>query len=295
MEFIKYQATGNDFVLVDAIGMPSKDWQALSRVVCDRHFGVGADGILLVLPSKKSDYRMRIFNPDGSEAEICGNGLRCFARYVVETRRKGKAGKITIETLAGIKEATPYLEKGLVKAVRLAMGKPSLKLGDLPAALPGYRGKTPVLDYPLQLARSQTRPGGKSLALTFVSMGNPHAVHFLKEGEKADKFPLSKIGPLVENHAFFPRRTNFEIVQVIDRKTLVARVWERGAGETLSCGSGACAVTVAAKLKGLIGDEVDIKLPGGVLTLSWDGKGEVIMRGSVEEVFRGAWKEEQWA
>lgn len=282
MEFIKYQATGNDFILIDAVQMPSQDWPALAKTICDRHYGVGADGILLVLPSRKADYRMRIFNPDGSEAEICGNGLRCFARYIVETKKKGRNDKITIETLAGIKEAVPYMKNGLVTSVRLSMGKPSLKLSDIPAVLPGYKGKAPVLDYPLEVA-------GKNLTLTFVSMGNPHAVHFLREGEKVDKFPLSKIGPMVENNAFFPRRTNFEIVQVTGKDTLNARVWERGAGETMSCGSGACAIAVAARLKGLIEDEVDIKLPGGILTLSWDGKGEVILKGPVEDVFRGDW------
>lgn len=282
MEFIKYQATGNDFILIDTVRMPSQDWPTLAKTMCDRHYGVGADGILLVLPSKKADYRMRIFNPDGSEAEICGNGLRCFARYIVETKKKGRNDKITIETLAGIKEAIPYMKNGRVTSVRLSMGKPSLKLSDIPAVLPVYKGKAPVLDYPLEVA-------GKNLTLTFVSMGNPHAVHFLREGEKVDKFPLSKIGPMVENNAFFPRRTNFEIVQVTGKDTLNARVWERGAGETLSCGSGACAIAVAARLKGLIEDEVDIILPGGILTLSWDGKGEVILKGPVEDVFRGDW------
>lgn len=282
MEFIKYQATGNDFILIDAIKMPSGDWQALAKAMCERHFGVGADGILLVLPSRKADYRMRIINPDGSEAETCGNGFRCFARYVVENKQKGRKSSITIETLAGIKKATPYLEKGLVKSVKLSMGKPSFELNDLPAVLADFKGRVPVINYPLNIAK-------KSLTLTFISMGNPHVVHFLKEGEKVDKFPLLQIGPIVENHAFFPRRTNFEIAQVIDKKTIHARVWERGAGETLSCGSGACAIAAAARLQGLIGDEVDIILPGGKLTLSWDGKGEVILKGPVEEVFRGVW------
>lgn len=285
MEFIKYQATGNDFILIDAIKMPSGDWQALAKAMCERHFGVGADGILLVLPSRKADYRMRIINPDGSEAETCGNGFRCFARYVVENKQKGRKSSITIETLAGIKKATPYLEKGLVKSVKLSMGKPSFELNDLPAVLADFKGRVPVINYPLNIAK-------KSLTLTFISMGNPHVVHFLKEGEKVDKFPLLQIGPIVENHAFFPRRTNFEIAQVIDKKTIHARVWERGAGETLSCGSGACAIAAAARLQGLIGDEVDIILPGGKLTLSWDGKGEVILKGPVEEVFRGVWKED---
>lgn len=285
MEFIKYQATGNDFILIDVIRLPSRDWQTLSKAMCERHYGVGADGILLVLPSKKADYRMRIFNPDGSEAEVCGNGLRCFARYIVEKKKKGEDRSITIETLAGIIEATPYLENGSVKAVRLSMGKPSFKLSEMPAVLPDQKSRVPILNYPLEIAK-------KSLALTFVSMGNPHVIHFLKEGEKIDKFPLSKIGPMVENHAFFPRRTNFEIVKVIDQKTIEARVWERGAGETLSCGSGACAVAVAARLQGLIKDEVDIKLSGGRLTLSWDGKGEVILKGPVEEVFSGVWKKD---
>lgn len=285
MEFIKYQATGNDFILIDAIKTPSRDWQALAKAMCERHFGVGADGILLVLPSIKADYRMRIINPDGSEAETCGNGLRCFTRYVVENKQKGRERSITIETVAGIKKATPYIKKGLVKSVKLLMGKPSFELIDLPAVLADFKGRVPVINYPLNIAK-------KSLTLTFISMGNPHVVHFLKEGEKVDKFPLLQIGPIMENHAYFPRRTNFEIAQVIDKKTIHARVWERGAGATLSCGSGACAIAAAAKLQGLIGDEVDIILPGGKLTLSWDGKGEVILKGPVEEVFRGDWKDD---
>lgn len=282
MDFIKYQATGNDFILIDAVGMPGLDWVSLSRTICDRHFGVGGDGILLVLPSRKADYRMRIFNPDGSEAEICGNGLRCFAKYVVEREKKEKGNRITIETLAGIKEAIPYLESGLVKAVKLSMGKPSFIPGDLPAKLPDYKGQVPVLDYPLKL-------GKKTLTLTLVSMGNPHAVHFLKKGETADSFPLLQIGPLVENHKMFPRRTNFEIVHVVDENNLSVRVWERGVGETLSCGSGACAVAVAARIRGLTAEELNIKLPGGLLTLSWDGEGDVKLKGLVEEVFTGAW------
>lgn len=283
MEFIKYQATGNDFVLIDASHADNTDWAGLAKTMCDRHFGIGADGILLVLPSKKADYRMRIFNPDGSEAEVCGNGLRCFTRYVVE--KKGKPGKsnITIETLAGVKEALLSLEKGLVKSVQLSMGQPSFKLSDMPALLPDFKGRKPVIDYPLKV-------GNINLHLTFISMGNPHVVHFLKKGENVDKFNLGEIGQKVENHSIFPRRTNFEVVQIINRRTLKARVWERGAGDTMSCGSGACAIAVAARLHGLIDNEVDIKLPGGVLKLSWDGKGEVFMGGPVEEVFRGIWQ-----
>lgn len=285
MEFVKYQATGNDFIIIDAVRIPPQGWSGLSKAMCDRHYGVGADGILLVLPSRKADYRMRIFNPDGSEAEICGNGLRCFTRYIVEIKKKGRDGKITIETLAGIKEAIPYLKNDLVKSVRLSMGKPSLRLSDMPAVLPDLKAKANVKGYPLRVEK-------RNLFLTFVSMGNPHVIHFLKKDEKVDRFPLSRIGPMVENHSFFPRRTNFEIVQVIDKNNLNARVWERGAGETLSCGSGACAIAVAARLLGLAEGGVDIKLPGGVLTLFWDGKGEVILEGPVEEVFRGTWKED---
>ena len=278
MDFIKLQATGNDFILIEARRM-KRDWSALAKAICHRRFGGGADGILLILPSKKADFYMRMFNPDGSEAEACGNGLRCAARYAIE---KGMVAKteVRIETPAGMKIARA---KGK-RSIQVNMGKPVLKPTAIPVVVQGRKAsdETPVIDYPLTI-------GKKRLKVTCVSMGNPHAVCFIEQRD--DEFPLAEIGPQVEHHHMFPNRVNFEIVNIINRKKLRARVWERGAGETLSCGTGACAVVVAARLKELTDNPVDIILPGGTLTIDWDGKGEMLLSGPAEIVFEGTWKE----
>jgi diaminopimelate epimerase len=278
MNFIKLQGTGNDFVLIDARRM-KRDWSALSKAMCHRHFGVGADGLLLILPSKKADFYMRMFNPDGSEAEACGNGLRCAARYARDNDL-AKGAEIKIETPAGIKIARI---KGK-NSIQVAIGKPILAPTDIPVIVKSKdaRDKAPVIDYPLPI-------GKMKLKVTCVSMGNPHAVCFLEQ-PVAD-FLLAGVGPKVEHHPMFPNRVNFEIVNVISRKKLKARVWERGAEETLSCGTGACAIAVAARLKKLTDNPVDIILPGGTLTVDWDGKGEVFLSGPAEVVFEGNWKD----
>jgi diaminopimelate epimerase len=245
MDFIKLQATGNDFVLIDARRM-KRDWSALAKAMCDRHFGVGADGLLLILPSKAADFYMRMFNPDGSEAEACGNGLRCAARYAMESG-SARGAEIRIETPAGIKR----LQTRGRKSIQVAMGKPILAPSAIPVIVErkGARATAPVIDYPLAI-------GKMNLEVTCVSIGNPHAVCFLEQ-PVAD-FPLAGVGPKVEHHPMFPNRVNFEIVNVISRSKLRARVWERGAGETLSCGTGACAIAVAARLKKLTDNPVDI-------------------------------------
>jgi diaminopimelate epimerase len=279
MNFIKLQATGNDFVLIDGRRIKQRDWSAVARAMCDRHFGVGSDGLLLILPSKKADFYMRMFNPDGSEAEACGNGLRCAARYAMESGLVSGAN-IRIETPAGIK-ALRALDK---KNIQVAMGKPALAPFAIPVLIKNKdtRNTAPVIDYPLTIGRMK-------LKITCVSMGNPHAVCFLEQ-PVAD-FPLAEIGPKVEHHPIFPNRVNFEIANVISRKKLRARVWERGAEETLSCGTGACAIAVAARLKKLTDNPVDIILPGGTLTVDWDGRGEVLLSGPAEVVFEGKWKD----
>jgi len=279
MNFIKLQATGNDFVLIDGRSMKQLDWSALAKAMCDRHFGVGADGILLILPSKKADFYMRMFNPDGSEAEACGNGLRCAARYAKDNGL-AKGPEIKIETPAGIKRARI---KGS-RNIQVAMGKPELKPSSIPVIVDrkGIPQASPVIDYPFTIGRMK-------LKLTCVSMGNPHAVCFLEQ-PVAD-FPLAEVGPKVEHHPMFPNRVNFEIVNVIGRKKLKARLWERGAEETLSCGTGACAIAVASRLKKLTDNPVDIILPGGTLNIDWDGKGEVFLSGPAEVVFEGEWKD----
>lgn len=271
MKFTKMQSTGNDFVVLDAFQM-EEDWPGLARAMCKRCFGIGADGLILVLPSDKADFRMRIFNTDGSEAEACGNGLRCFARYVIEKGLTGKTG-LMIETPAGTREAQVTSD-----AVRVAMGLPEFTPDKIPVSI--ERVTVPVLDYPIKLA-------DREIKTSLVSMGNPHTVCFL-DGPVAD-FPLTDIGPQIEHHEVFPNKTNFEIVNVVGKGHLRVRVWERGVGETLSCGSGACAVAVAARLYGLGDDSIEIELPGGTLGVDWDGRGEVWLSGPAVVVFEGNW------
>jgi diaminopimelate epimerase len=218
---------------------------------------------------------MRMFNPDGSEAEACGNGLRCLAKYAVESGL-APAQELKVETMAGIRAVSPKVEEGVVSSVRVAMGRPEFA----PAAIPAKLDIMPIRGYAITVA-------GKKLKIDILSMGNPHAVLFMEK--PVGHFPLAKIGPEVENHPIFPHRTNFEVANVVDRGQIRARVWERGAGETLSCGTGACAIAVAARLHGYVDDKVDIILPGGTLTVDWDGAGEVYLSGPAEVVFEGEW------
>lgn len=278
MKFTKLQATGNDFVLIDLIGTPrpGADWPRLARAMCHRRLGVGSDGLILVLKSDSADFRMRMFNPDGSEAEVCGNGLRCFARYVVGSGLAGEGGAITIETGAGIKKAESRDGGG---RFRVAMGRPGFRAEEIPVALKSEQAV--LLDHRLRVA-------GRDLLLSFVSMGNPHGVCFVDD---VAGFPLKEIGPVVENDRLFPQRLNFEIARVVSRREIEARVWERGAGETLSCGSGACAVAVAARLHRYVDSPVEVVVPGGRLGLEWDGLTEVYLSGPAESVFTGYWPE----
>ena len=277
MDFVKMQATGNDFVLLDARGLDA-DWPALSRAISDRHFGVGADGLLLYTRSDAGELRLRMLNPDGSEAEACGNGLRCFARYAVETGL-ASGPDITILTMAGPRSASVSAEH----TVKVAMGTPELRPSAIPVVLQcDERNEAgPVIDYPLAV-------DGSDLRVTFVSIGNPHAVHFAEQPVAG--FPLDSIGPAVEHHAMFPQRVNFEVANVIGRHSIKARVWERGVRETLSCGTGACAIAVALRLKGIAESPVSIELPGGTVNVEWDGQGEVLLSGPAEVVFKGEWK-----
>ncbi len=276
ISFVKMQGTGNDFIMVDARRL-DLDWPALAIEMCRLHFGVGADGLILIQDSKKADLKMRIFNADGSEAQICGNGLRCFAKYAVD-RKIVRGPALTVDTLAGIKKIETTSLRGSVGQAQVNMGMPELSPDRIPVSV---KARGPVLDHPVKVA-------GRELKLSFVSMGNPHAVCFIKQN--VDNFPLSDIGPKVEHHKLFPQRTNFEIVNVVDKNTLKARVWERGVGETLACGSGACAVAVASRLKGLTGNSVNILVRGGKLTITWAGKGDVYLKGPAEEVYEGEYK-----
>jgi diaminopimelate epimerase len=291
MKFSKLQATGNDFILVDDLTERRKaDWRELTRAVCDRHFGVGADGLMLVQNSTSADLRMRLFNSDGSEAEVSGNGLRCFAKYAVERSLSGKTSSqaeessrsLSVETLSGIRQVKVHMLRNKVNRAEVSMGLPRFRPQHIPVKV--EVDIIPILDYPLAVNE-------KRLTLALVSMGNPHAVSFLS-GPVAD-FPLDEIGVKVERHPMFPEKTNFEIARVLSRRKIEARVWERGVGETLACGSGACAIAVAAQLLDYVDGQVDIILEGGTLAVSWNRAEEVLLSGPVEEVFTGEWLEER--
>ncbi|MHB8514887.1 MAG: diaminopimelate epimerase [Dehalococcoidia bacterium] len=277
MHFTKLHGTGNDFVVIDARSL-DRDWDVLARAVCDRHFGVGADGLILAVPSARAGVRMRIFNADGSEAEMSGNGMRCLVKFAVDSGLVVTAGdEFDVETGAGVLRVRITTEKGRVTTVRESMGRPHLDPREIPIAV---EAPPPLRNVDLAVA-------GRTIAITPVSMGNPHAVHF--QQAPVEEFPLHTLGPLVENHALFPQRTNFEVVRVTGRDSAEMRVWERGVGETLSCGSGASATIVAGRLLGLLDDALELRVPGGVLHLEWDGQGDVVLSGPVEEVFRGTW------
>lgn len=277
MKFKKYHGAGNDYIYVDARA-ERKDWQLLARAVSDRHIGVGGDGLIILLPSNIADVRMRIFNADGSEAEMCGNGIRCFVRFALEENiRVAVADIVNVETAIGVLAVTPIWEDGQMSRASVDMGAPRLQPAEIPLAL---KGDGPVIDHLLTVADD-------SVEITGVSMGNPHAVVFLQQG--VAEYPLHRVGPQVEVHPLFPNRVNFEIVNVLDRDRLQVRVWERGSGLTQACGTGACAVVVAARLHGLVDDQVDVDLPGGTLRVTWPGRGTVILEGPIAEVFEGVW------
>ena len=281
MKFTKMHGAGNDYVVIDARGLEA-DWHSLARDMCHRRFGVGSDGLLLVLPSDCADVRMRMFNPDGSEAEMCGNGIRCLVKFALERGVVSQGdGPLNVETLAGIRRLEPLWDGSAVSSSRVDMGEPELRPERIPVALTEDMAGGPVMDFPLSVDEVD-------LNLTFVSMGNPHAVAFIDS--PVERFPLHRIGPQVESNSLFPNKVNFSIVNVKEEGKLSARVWERGAGETMACGTGACAIAVAARLQGFIGNEVDITLPGGVLSISWDANGPVFMEGPAADVFDGEWR-----
>ncbi len=284
MKFTKLQGTGNDFVLVETSD-EQRHWSKLAAAMCERHFGIGSDGLLLLLPSSDADFRMRMFDPDGSEAEACGNGIRCLARYVYDHAMiPASADQLSVETIAGVRQLKLKKENGNLISIQAGMGRPVFEADDIPVHIEQGREKIvyikTMMSYPAGI-------DGVDRRLNFVSMGNPHAVYF--QDDPVADFPLSRIGPEVEHLAIFPRRANFEVAHVLNRREIEVRTWERGAGETLACGSGACTVAVAAKLHGYVGSKVNIKLPGGTLQLEWDGTGEVLMTGPAETVFSGEW------
>ena len=284
MNFTKMQATGNDFILVKSTDV-EQNWPRLAKAMCDRHFGIGADGLLLVLPSDTADLKMRVFNPDGSEAETCGNGLRCVAKYASDKKLiDTNVQEMSIESIAGVREVKLYKAGGSgVTTVQVGMGKPRFGVGDTLVEVGQNTNLVDIksiLSYPVTI-------GHRKLLLDLISLGNPHAVYFWQHSISG--FPLSQLGPKVGQLTIFPDGVNFEVARVMGRQQMECRVWERGAGETLACGSGACAVAVAAYLHGYIDSEVDIKLPGGILNVEWDGVGEVFLSGSAKIVFSGEW------
>ncbi len=284
MKFTKMHGAGNDFVLVEA-GDSKRDWSELAVAMCDRHFGVGADGLLILLPSDRADFRMRIFNADGSESSACGNGLICMVKYFMDSQvRRERTAEIPAETMAGVRIARIRRTDGEVAEIQVEMGRPGI--GQENAPIEPDRGDGAVLDIKTRMSCSITVLG-RRLDLFLVSMSNSHAILFTEE--PVSEFPLSEIGPQVEYHPEFPGRTNFEVVNIKSRSLVEARVWERGVGETLACGSGACAISVAAQLLGYVDRRVDVALPGGVLNVEWDGKGEVFLSGPAETVFSGEW------
>lgn len=272
--FSKWHGLGNDFVIVNGFTEKIADYNQMSVKVCDRHFGVGADGLVLILPSTIADFRMRIFNSDGSEAEMCGNVTRCVAQYVYENRLTAKTG-ITLETKAGLIKPELIFKNGSIDTIRVDMGEPRLKRGEIP--MEGIPAEQAV-GVPLEIA-------GQSFAITCVSMGNPHCIIFSDDISAID---LPKIGPQIEIHSLFPQKINVEFVQVLDRQNLRMRVWERGAGITMACGTGACATLVAAVLNNQTDRKATVHLDGGDLFIEWSADNHVYMSGPATEVFRGS-------
>ncbi len=282
MRFTKMHGAGNDYVFIDCFSQPvPPNLGELARRMADRHFGVGSDGLILICPSTVADARMWMFNADGSEAEMCGNGIRCLAKYVYE-HGICKKTNLRVETVAGIKEVFLEVEEDRVCKARVNMGAPSLAAKDIPTLLTSTSGdpNQPVVEVPLEVS-------GVEVRITCVSMGNPHAVIFVDE--LRDDWVVG-LGPAIERSRFFPRRTNVEFVQVLSAEEVRMRVWERGAGETLACGTGAAAVCVAGVLTGRTSRVLKVHALGGTLELEWDrALNSVYLAGPAEEVFWGEW------
>jgi diaminopimelate epimerase len=284
MKFTKMQGAGNDFMLIE-VSDNQRDWSKLAVAMCDRHFGVGADGLLLLMPSNRADFRMRILNADGSESSACGNGLRCMVKYFMDNQAGNNwTAEISAETMAGVRIARIRRTDGGVAEIQVEMGKPGIGQENAPVKM----NKEGNIDVDIINRMSRSIPVlGRKLELYIVSMGNPHTILFTEE--PVSGYPLSEIGPQVEYHPELPGRTNYEVVNVRSRNLVEARIWERGVGETLACGSGACAISVAAQLLGHVDRRVDVSVPGGVLNVEWDGEGEVFLSGPAETVFSGDW------
>lgn len=273
MRFTKMEGIGNDYVYINCFTETVENPELLAVAMSDRHFGIGGDGMILIKPSDKADFTMDMYNADGSRSEMCGNGIRCVGKYVYDYGLTDKTS-IAIETLAGIKYLDLTVENGKVSMVTVDMGEPVLEA----ALVPVKSENEQVIDEKITVA-------GTDYHMTCVSVGNPHAVMFV---EDTDTFPLETVGPLFEHHERFPNRVNAEFVQVLDRKTVKMRVWERGTGETLACGTGSCATAVACILNHKTDDEVTVKLLGGDLIIRYDRQNnEIYMTGPAKVVFDG--------
>lgn len=273
MKFTKMQGIGNDYVYVNCLTEKMDQPFEVAKLVSDRHFGIGSDGLILIKPSDVADFKMEMYNADGSQGEMCGNGIRCVAKYVYDYKLTDKTS-ITVETLAGIKQLELTIEDGKAALIKVNMGSPELNPSNIPVVADGE-----------QVVNEAIEVEGKTYQMTCVSMGNPHAVVYMEDVKNLD---LEKIGPGFENHKRFPKRINTEFARIIDRKNIEMRVWERGSGETLACGTGACATAVASILNGLTDNQVTLHLLGGDLMIEWDREeNKVYMTGPAEVVFEG--------
>lgn len=273
MEFTKMHGCGNDYVYVNGFTNKIENPNKLSEIVSNRNFGIGSDGLIVINPSDVADFKMSMYNADGSEGKMCGNGIRCVAKYVYDNKMTDKT-TITVETLSGIKTLVLNVEDEKVKTVRVNMGTPILKSKDVPVV----SDKEQVIDEPIKV-------NDKEYRITCVSMGNPHAVTFIDD---TDSLEIEKIGPLFENNEIFPDRVNTEFIKVVDRNNIKMRVWERGSGETLACGTGACASVVACVLNGLTENKVTVSLLGGDLFIEYNKEENVVyMTGPATISFTG--------
>ncbi len=275
IDFTKLEAAGNGYIAVDGRGQRGRDWSELAKRICRHHFGVGSDGLLVVLPSDHAPVRMRVVNSDGSEAEMSGNGIRLFAKFVLDRGlARCRDGSLEVETGAGLRRVLPVLDGGRMTAGTVAMDVPQVRSRSMQ----------------LELGGDAVGTAWQHLAVTTLSLGNPHAVHLTEV--PVDDVPLSMLGPLVERHPAFPDRTNFEVVNVLGRDRLRARIFERGEGETLSSGTGSTASAVAARVHGHTGDAVEVSVRGGRLDVRWDGEGPAYLSGPVREVFSGVFEDD---
>lgn len=277
LSFSKMHGCGNDYIVVDGREL-DLDWSNIALKYCERKFSVGADGLLVVKNSNKAPVKMSMYNPDGSEAQMCGNGIRCFTKYIIENEIvEYQQNGLFIETLAGVLTVYPHKNSnGLIDTVNVSMGEPLFSPDKLPASS-ALLSLPKIIDHKISV-------NDQEIQISCVSMGNPHAVAFIEDD--VDNFPLDTIGPIVENLDLFPERINFHIVNVLDKTKIKARSWERGAGLTLACGTGACAIQAISQDRGFTDNNIDLYMPGGKLNMKWEGKGQsVFMEGPAELVF----------